>query len=86
MRGIRRLRFRVGKARRRFRFRLEIATRADPPLPVFRLRVRNQLTELRVDDLRFTVDEATAFLNEMMGLELTPENVAVLETRTEGCL
>jgi len=63
---------------------LVIATRADPPLPVARLRGRGQLTELRSTDLRFTHDEAAAFLNQVMGLGLTADNVAVLASRTEG--
>jgi len=63
---------------------LVIATRADPPLPIFRLRARGQLTELRSDDLRFTPDEAATFLNSTMDLGLTPEDVQALEARTEG--
>ncbi|MDY7042269.1 MAG: LuxR family transcriptional regulator, partial [Chloroflexota bacterium] len=63
---------------------LVIATRADPPLPLPRLRARGQLTELRQADLRFTGEEAIAFLNEAMGLSLSAEDVAVLGARTEG--
>jgi len=63
---------------------LIIATRADPPLPLARLRGRGQLTELREADLRFTTDEAAAFLNQAMGLNLSAEQVAALEERTEG--
>jgi LuxR family maltose regulon positive regulatory protein len=63
---------------------LVIASRADPPLPLARLRTRSQLTELRAADLRFTPDEAAAFLNQAMGLSLSPEDVAALEARTEG--
>ncbi|MFL7791027.1 MAG: LuxR family transcriptional regulator, partial [Anaerolineae bacterium] len=63
---------------------LVIATRADPPLPVARLRGRGQLTELRLADLRFTPDEASLFLGQAMGLSLTAEDVAALATRTEG--
>jgi LuxR family transcriptional regulator, maltose regulon positive regulatory protein len=63
---------------------LVIATREDPPLPLSRLRARNQLTELRAADLRFTPSEASVFLNQVMGLTLTPEDVAALDTRTEG--
>jgi LuxR family transcriptional regulator, maltose regulon positive regulatory protein len=63
---------------------LVIATREDPPLPLARLRARGQLTELRTADLRFTPEEADAFLNQMMNLSLSAENVAALETRTEG--
>jgi LuxR family maltose regulon positive regulatory protein len=63
---------------------LAISTRADPPLPIARLRARGQLTELRADDLRFTAEEVAAFLNGTMGLGLPPEDVAALEARTEG--
>jgi len=61
-----------------------IASRSDPLLPVARLRARGQLTELRAADLRFTEDEASAFLNTVMGLDLTQQDVAALEARTEG--
>ncbi len=64
--------------------RLVIATRADPPLPLARLRARGELTELRAADLRFTRDEAATFLNRTMRLNLSEEDVAVLATRTEG--
>ncbi len=63
---------------------LVIASREDPPLPLARLRARGQLTELRAADLRFTISEAAEFLNQAMGLALSPEDVAALETRTEG--
>src|SRR5713101_1401796 len=63
---------------------LVIATRENPPLPLVRLRVRDHLTELRVTDLRFTPSEATAFLNQMMGLGLSAEDIALLSRRTEG--
>jgi LuxR family maltose regulon positive regulatory protein len=63
---------------------LVLTTRADPPLPLTRLRARGQLTELRADDLRFTADETAAFLTELMGLPLSADDVAVLEARTEG--
>ena len=64
--------------------RLIIATRADPDLPLARLRGRGQLTELRVSDLRFTPDEAANFLNQAMGLRLSADHIAALESRTEG--
>jgi LuxR family maltose regulon positive regulatory protein len=63
---------------------LVIATREDPPLPLPRLRARGQLTELRAADLRFTPAEAAEFLNRMMGLDLSPENISALDKRTEG--
>ncbi len=66
------------------RVHLVIATRADPALPLARLRARGDLVELRAVDLRFTPDEASAFLNGVMTLGLTAHEVAVLEGRTEG--
>ena len=63
---------------------LVITTREDPSLPIPRLRARNQLTELRAADLRFTPPEASDFLNKVMGLDLSVEEVAALESRTEG--
>ena len=63
---------------------LVIATREDPHLPLARLRARGQLTELRTADLRFTSAEAAEFLNQVMGLNLAVEDIAALETRTEG--
>ncbi|MEO1122576.1 MAG: LuxR C-terminal-related transcriptional regulator [Cyanobacteria bacterium J06639_16] len=63
---------------------LIIASRADPPLSLARLRSHGELTELRVSDLRFTPDEATAFLNQGMGLAISAMEVSALEQRTEG--
>jgi LuxR family maltose regulon positive regulatory protein len=63
---------------------LVIATRADPALPLARLRARGDLIEIRAVDLRFTPDEASAFLNGVMTLGLTEQDVAALEGRTEG--
>jgi LuxR family maltose regulon positive regulatory protein len=63
---------------------LVIATRADPPLPLARLRSRGQLTEVRAADLRFTVPEAQDFLTRTMGLTLTSADVEALGVRTEG--
>ena len=63
---------------------LVIATREDPHLPLARLRARGQLTELRAADLRFTPSEAAEFLNQVMGLTLSMEDITALETRTEG--
>jgi LuxR family maltose regulon positive regulatory protein len=64
--------------------RVLVATRSDPPLPLARLRSRGQLTELRATDLRFTAHEASDFLNEVMGLDLTMADVEALDDRTEG--
>lgn len=61
-----------------------ITTREDPQLPLPRLRVRGQLTELRAADLRFTPTEAAEFLNSVMGLELSAQEMTALEERTEG--
>jgi LuxR family transcriptional regulator, maltose regulon positive regulatory protein len=61
-----------------------IASRADPAVPLARWRVRGELAEIRAAELRFTPDEAAAYLNEMMGLRLTAPDVAALEARTEG--
>jgi LuxR family maltose regulon positive regulatory protein len=64
--------------------RLVLASRADPPLPLARLRARGQLAELRAGDLRFTVAETAAFLRDATGLDLPAASVAALQDRTEG--
>jgi LuxR family maltose regulon positive regulatory protein len=61
-----------------------ISTRADPALPLARLRARGELVEVRAADLRFTPEEVAALLNENIGLNLTAAEIAVLERRTEG--
>jgi len=61
-----------------------ISTRIDPPLPLGRYRVRNRLIEIRAQDLRFSIEEATEFLNRTMSLNLSAADVAALEERTEG--
>jgi LuxR family transcriptional regulator, maltose regulon positive regulatory protein len=66
------------------RLHVVIASRTDPALPLARLRARGELVETRAAELRFTPDEAAAYLNEMMGLQLTARDVAALEGRTEG--
>ena len=63
---------------------LVITSRADPILPLPRLRVRRQLTEIRAADLRLTEAETAVFLNDLMQLNLSPEDIAALEARTEG--
>ena len=63
---------------------LVITTREDPSLPLARMRVRGQLTELRAADLSFTPSQAADFLNQVMKLNLSAEDVAALEARTEG--
>ena len=66
------------------RAHLVLTSRADPGLPLARLRVRRELVEIRAADLRFTAEEALAYLNGAMGLELTADDIATLEARTEG--
>jgi LuxR family maltose regulon positive regulatory protein len=63
---------------------LVIASRSDPPLPLARLRVRGELAEIRDSDLRFTPEETVVFLKKVMGLDLSPPDIAALERRTEG--
>ncbi|MCB9078737.1 MAG: helix-turn-helix transcriptional regulator [Anaerolineaceae bacterium] len=63
---------------------LIMTSRADPPLPLARLRARAQLTELRVADLRFTLAEATTFFHQTKELPLPAEQIKELEARTEG--
>lgn len=61
-----------------------ISTRADPPLPLSRLRARGELVEIRASDLRFREDEASAYFRQVAGLDLDANDVAALEGRTEG--
>jgi len=63
---------------------LVLGSRADPPLPLARLRARGDLLEVRAADLRFTADEAAAYFNDAMGLHLKANDVDALEARTEG--
>jgi LuxR family transcriptional regulator, maltose regulon positive regulatory protein len=65
-------------------FHLVTVTREDPPFPLARLRSRNAVTEIRQADLRFTPDEAAAFLRDVMRLTLSASDVEILEARTEG--
>ena len=66
------------------RLHLVITTRADPALPLARLRARGELVEIRAADLRFMPEEAAAYLNQVMGLDLGASEVVALEARTEG--
>lgn len=66
------------------RMHLVLASRAEPPLPVARLRARGELVELRADNLRFTLDEASAFFSDVMALDVSADDTATLERRTEG--
>jgi LuxR family maltose regulon positive regulatory protein len=63
---------------------LVISSRTDPPLQLTRLRARNQLVELRAADLRFTAKETIAFIRRSMSLDLSEDEISVLEARTEG--
>jgi LuxR family maltose regulon positive regulatory protein len=63
---------------------LAVATRSEPPFPLGRLRVRDELVEVRADELRFTDHEADSLLNHTLGLGLEPADVARLQQRTEG--
>jgi len=63
---------------------LVILTRTDPPLSLSRLRVRNQLLDIRADQLRFTHTEIATFLDEAMGLTLSANDLSAMEARTEG--
>jgi LuxR family transcriptional regulator, maltose regulon positive regulatory protein len=63
---------------------LIISSRIDPLLQLSRLRARNQMMELDAAELSFTLEEAATFLNSVMGLELSAEDIAALERRTEG--
>ena len=63
---------------------MAITSRSEPPLPLSRLRVRRSLNEIREADLRFSRDEAAVFLNQLMGLKLSNDDISTLEQRTEG--
>ena len=65
-------------------FHLVVATREDPPLPLARFRAQDQITEIRERSLRFSTEEATAFLRETMNLSLSDESISSLATRAEG--
>ncbi len=66
------------------RMHVIITSRTDPPMPLGRLRVRRELTEIRESDLRFALEETTAFLNDLMNLGLSGSDIKTLEARTEG--
>jgi LuxR family maltose regulon positive regulatory protein len=63
---------------------MALLSRTDPLLPLSRLRVRNQLVDIRVDQLRFNLEEIAVFLNDVMGLNLSAADIAAMEARTEG--
>ncbi len=64
--------------------RLIMTSRSEPPLPLASMRARRELVEIGIEQLRFSIEEATSFLNGVMRLDLTPEQVARIEDRTEG--
>jgi LuxR family maltose regulon positive regulatory protein len=61
-----------------------ISSRADPPWSLAQLRGRREVSEIRADDLRFTIEETATLLSNIMGFHLAPEDIATLERRTEG--
>ena len=61
-----------------------ISTRVEPPIALNKLRVRAQISEIRASDLRFSYEETATFLNKIMSFNLLPEQIAAMETRTEG--
>jgi len=63
---------------------LVLITRADPPLPLSRLRVRGDLAELRAEHLKFSLDEAREFFGGRLGAQLSEQDVNRLVARTEG--
>jgi LuxR family transcriptional regulator, maltose regulon positive regulatory protein len=63
---------------------LVLLTRSDPPLHLAKLRAQGDMIELRAGDLRFTNEESARFLNDVMGLNLSEENISALDQRTEG--
>ncbi|HSQ28203.1 MAG TPA: tetratricopeptide repeat protein, partial [Anaerolineales bacterium] len=63
---------------------LVIATRADPPFTLPRLRVQDQLLEIRADELRFNAEDAKGFIHEVIGLPLSDEDAIALVQKTEG--
>lgn len=63
---------------------LVMTSRSDPGFPLSRLRAQNQLTEIRADDLRFSTEETAIFLQSVMGITFSPEQISALEARTEG--
>jgi LuxR family transcriptional regulator, maltose regulon positive regulatory protein len=63
---------------------LVISSRMDPPLPLARLRVNGQLSELRAEDLSFSTEETSVFFNDILNLHLSDGDIASLISRTEG--
>jgi LuxR family maltose regulon positive regulatory protein len=65
-------------------FHLVLGTRMDPPLPLITLRAKNQMTEIRIQDLRFTQEETQKLFQEMIGASVDPRDIDKLNTQTEG--
>ena len=61
-----------------------LSSRIDPPWSLARMRVRREMIELRLDDLRFSPEDSAAFLRDVMGVDLLPNDITALEERTEG--
>ncbi|MCJ7623543.1 MAG: hypothetical protein MUO76_08555, partial [Anaerolineaceae bacterium] len=61
-----------------------LSSRANPPWPLARLRARGEMIELRAQDLRFTLKETAQFINDIMKLDISMNEMTVLEDRTEG--
>ena len=67
-----------------YSFHLVIATRHDPPLPLTTYRTHNQLTEFRTQDLRFSTQEISAFVQRTLGAPIDDKTIILLEEKTEG--
>ncbi len=65
-------------------YTLLMASRIDPPLPLTSLRAKGEMTEIRVQDLRFSLEETAEFLHKMMGKKLEDSIVALMGKKTEG--
>jgi LuxR family maltose regulon positive regulatory protein len=63
---------------------LVIITRADPPLPLARLRAAGEMVEIRMRELRFAAEDAAVLVRDVSGVELSEPDLAVLLERTEG--
>ena len=61
-----------------------ISSRSDPPWPLARWRVRQEMVEIRAQDLRFTLDEATILLNHVLQLDLSADDIVRLDAKTDG--
>ena len=64
--------------------KLTILTRTEPDMPVAKFRSRRIMTELLAHDLQFSLSESEIFLNQVMNLNLSSEDISILTQRTEG--